>query len=202
MTAAPRSSRPLRLVDGAVDEPTDAVLLAAVATGDERACRVFVERHASRVIGVAMAVCRDRGVAEDVAQRAFEQAWRHAGSYDPDRASARTWLGTIARRVAIDEVRRRRPSPVSPEDLGRLLAPSGSDTERSGLAALERDQVAAALGALPEEQRRAVVLAGIGGLSAREVADTESVPLGTAKTRIRLGMRRMRAALAGEVDRG
>ena len=201
MTAPPRSSRPLRLVDD-VDGPTDAALLAGVSHGDDRACRVFVQRHASRVMGVAMSVCRDRGVAEDVSQRAFEQVWRHAAAFDPERASARTWLLTIARRLAIDEVRRRRPDPLDPDSMGRLLAPATADTERAGLALLERDRVAAALAGLPEDQRRAVVLASIGGLSAREVAEAESVPLGTAKTRIRLGMKRLRSALAAEVDHG
>jgi len=83
-----------------------------------------------------------------------------------------------------------------------VSAPAGADTERAGLAAAERSTVAAALGELPEAQRRAVVLAALGGYSASEVAEIEGVPLGTAKTRIRLGMRRLRAALAGEVDRG
>ena len=150
----------MRLVGLDADGPTDAALLVAVALGDEGACRTFVDRHSSRVFGVALAVCRDRSLAEDVAQRAFEQAWRHAASYDPDRASARTWLLTITRRLAIDEVRRRRPIPLGPDDLDAALAPSGSDTERTGLEAMERDRVAAALAELPESQRRAVVFAG------------------------------------------
>jgi RNA polymerase sigma factor (sigma-70 family) len=184
------------------DEPSDAALLVAVALGDPAACRVFVDRHASAVLGVAASVCRDRTLAEDIAQRAFEQAWRHAASFDGSRASARTWLLVITRRLAIDELRRRRPSPMAPDVMGALLAPAGADTERAGLAAVERSTVSAALADLPEAQRRAVVLAALGGYSASEVAEVEGVPLGTAKTRIRLGLRRLRAALAGEVDHG
>jgi RNA polymerase sigma-70 factor (ECF subfamily) len=188
----------MRLVGLDADGPTDAALLVAVALGDEDACRAFVDRHSSRVFGLALSVCRDRSLAEDVAQRAFEQTWRHAASYDPDRASARTWLLTITRRLAIDEVRRRRPIPLGPDDLAAALAPSGSDTERTGLEAMERDRVAAALAELPESQRRAVVFAALGGRSASEIAEIEGIPLGTAKTRVRLGLRRLRAGLSGE----
>ena len=202
VTTAPRRPRVVRLVDGDVDEPSDAALLTAVALGDGDACRTFVDRHASRVLGVAVGVCRDRTLAEDIAQRAFEQAWRHAASFDPTRASARTWLLTITRRLAIDELRRRRVTPVAPDDLLGLISPAASDTERAGLAEAGRDRVLAALRTLPDEQRRAVVLASLGGHSAREVADIEDVPLGTAKTRIRLGLRRLRAELADEVDHG
>lgn len=187
---------------GDVDEPTDAALLVAVALGDGAACRSFVDRHASAVLGVAVSVCRDRTLAEDIAQRAFEQAWRHAASFDATKASARTWLLVITRRLAIDELRRRRPSPLPPDALGPLLAPSTADPERAGLAAVERARVSAALAELPEAQRRAVVLAALGGYSASEVAEVEDVPLGTAKTRIRLGMRRLRASLAEGSDRG
>jgi RNA polymerase sigma factor (sigma-70 family) len=191
----------MRLV-GDVDEPTDAALLVAVALGDGGACRVFVDRHARAVLGVAVSVCHDRTLAEDIAQRAFEQAWRHAASFDAARASARTWLLVITRRLAIDELRRRRLDPLPPDALGALLSPASSDTERDGLASLQRVQVSGALAQLPEPQRRAVVLAALGGYSASEVADIEGVPLGTAKTRIRLGMRRLRSSLAGEVDHG
>jgi RNA polymerase sigma factor (sigma-70 family) len=202
VTTAPRRTRVVRLVDGDVDGPSDAALLTAVALGDGDACRTFVDRHASRVLGVAVSVCRDRTLAEDVSQRAFEQAWRHAASFDPARASARTWLLTITRRLAIDELRRRRISPVAPDDLLGLLAPAAADTERAGLASAGRARVIAALRTLPDEQCRAVVLASLGGHSAREVAEIEDVPLGTAKTRIRLGLRRLRAELADEVDHG
>jgi RNA polymerase sigma factor (sigma-70 family) len=184
------------------DQPSDAALLVAIALGDATACRVFVDRHAAAVIGVAVSVCRDRTLADDIAQRAFEQAWRHAASFDAGRASARTWLLVITRRLAIDELRRRRPSPLAPDALGAVMGSANSDTERAGMAAAERSVVSAALAELPVAQRRAVVLATLGGYSASEVAEIEGVPLGTAKTRIRLGMRRLRAALAGEVDHG
>lgn len=181
--------------------PDDA-LLVAVGLGDGDACREFVSRYASRVYGLALSMCRDRALAEDVAQQAFERVWRHAASFDPSRGSARTWLFTITRRVAIDQLRTRRSSPVAPDDLFPLLTASSEDTERSALRSVEREQVSTALAALPELQRRAVVLATIGGRSASEIALIEGVPLGTAKTRVRLGLRRLRAALAKEEHGG
>ncbi len=203
VTALPRSRRaaaPARRAPGAASD--DGALLVAIALGDEEATRAFVHRHGPQVFGLAMTLCRDRSLAEDVAQRTFERAWRHAASFDGERASARTWLLTITRRLAIDELRRRRPSPVAPDDLTALLAPSTADTEGAGLAGVERARVTAALAELPDEQRRAVVMAALGGLSAREVAEVEGVPLGTAKTRVRLGLRKLRATLSREVDDG
>ena len=177
----------------------DARLLRAVADGDEDACRSLVDGFGPAVFGLARSLCRDRGVAEDIAQRTFERVWRHAGSFDSSRGSAAAWILTITRRLAIDELRRRPVTPLAPDDMGPLLAPAASDTERAGLRAGEREAVSRALSELPEAQRRAVVLATLGGRSASEVADLEGVPLGTAKTRIRLGLRRLRDTLDGEV---
>jgi len=199
VTTSPRADR--RVSADPAGLP-DAALLAAVALGDDHACRSFVDRHAAAVFGLAVGMCRDRGLAEDVTQRAFERVWRHAGSFDADRASARTWVMTITRRLALDELRRRRPHPLAPEDLAGVLAPAATDTEQSGMRDAERVVVARALSQLPEDQRRAVVLATLGGRSGAEIAVIEDIPLGTAKTRIRLGLRRLRALLDGEVDRG
>jgi RNA polymerase sigma-70 factor (ECF subfamily) len=199
VTTSPRADR---APSAEVADPSDAALLVAVSVGDDDACRRFVDRHAPAVFGLALGMCRDRSLAEDVTQSTFERAWRHAGAYQSDRASARTWLLTIARRLAIDELRRRRPQPVAPDDLARLLDPGRADTEHAALRDAERRSVVQALGELPEPQRRAVVLAALGGRSATEVAAEEGIPLGTAKTRIRLGLRRLRAELDGEVDHG
>jgi RNA polymerase sigma-70 factor (ECF subfamily) len=199
VAAFPRTARSQRSEARLVP---DEVLLDAVARGDDAATRAFVARHAPAVLGLAVSLCGDRGLAEDVTQRAFERAWRHAGAFDPSRASARTWLLTITRRLAIDELRRHRPRPLPPDQLSPLLAPSGSDTERAGLLDAERSVVVRALGQLPEPQRRAVVLAALQGRTASEVAELEGVPLGTAKTRIRSGLRRLRGILGEEVDRG
>lgn len=180
----------------------DGELLAAVAAGDEDACRRLVADHAPAVLGLAVVLCGDRSQAEDLTQQAFERAWRHAGSFDAARGSARTWLLTITRRLAIDHLRARRTTPLAPDDLAGLIAPSPADTEHAGLRGSTRERVVAALAELPEPQRRAVVLMALGGRSATEVAALEGIPVGTAKTRVRLGLQRLRSTLAEEVDHG
>lgn len=180
----------------------DEVLLAGYLIGDEELAMAFVRRFQAKVYGVAVAVTADAATAEDVAQLAFERAWRHGGAFDPRRGSVVTWLSTITRHVAIDAVRVRRPLPVDADVVLAQVATGGGPEG----AALDHDAVAelrTALRRLPAEQARAVVLAGIAGLSASEVAEREGIPLGTAKTRIRAALRRLRTALeAAGVDRG
>ncbi|EPD62206.1 MULTISPECIES: RNA polymerase sigma factor [unclassified Streptomyces] len=186
------------------DRLDDASLVAGLALGDEQAALAFVRRFQDAVFGLALSVTRDRALAEDVSQEVFVRAWRAAGNYDPRRASALTWLLTITRNAAIDAVRARRPTPVLAETLERLLdvtlrsAADTGDTERLALLTLESERALARLQALPEEQARAVALAVLGGCTAAEVGRHENIPLGTAKTRIRTGLRRLRDTLKEE----
>jgi RNA polymerase sigma factor (sigma-70 family) len=178
---------------------SDDALLAGLATGDAEAAAAFVRRFQRRVYGLAVTIVGDARTAEDVAQEAFLRAWRHAGAYDPRRGTVVTWLLTITRNLAIDAIRVRRPIAVDPDTLlGLDLA--GAERLPDELAALrdDSDRLAAALARLPDEQRRALVLAGLLGHTAREVSEVEGIPLGTAKTRIRTGLIRLRAALATE----
>ncbi|MFI8535170.1 RNA polymerase sigma factor [Streptomyces aquilus] len=184
------------------DRVDDASLVAGLALGDEQAATAFVRRFQNAVYGLALSVTREPGLAEDVSQEVFVRAWRAAGSYDPRRASALTWLLTITRNAAIDAVRARRPTPVLAETLERLIdvtlradAEEADGTERLALVALESERALARLRSLPQEQARAVALAVIGGCTAAEVGRHEDIPLGTAKTRIRTGLRRLREAL-------
>jgi RNA polymerase sigma factor (sigma-70 family) len=184
--------------------PDDDALLAGMATGDGAAAEMFVRRHAPSVIGVAMAVVSDRQVAEDVAQETFWRAWRAAATYDPRRGSVRSWLLAISRNAAIDHVRVRRAHPVAP---GRLAALLGSDpaqgvAEDALMTEADAREVRAALAALPDEHRRAILQAAVGGRTAAEVGLAEGIPLGTAKTRIRTGLRRMRNTLEVDARRG
>ncbi|MFV8183787.1 MULTISPECIES: sigma-70 family RNA polymerase sigma factor [unclassified Streptomyces] len=186
------------------DRVDDASLVAGLALGDEQAALAFVRRFQDAVFGLAVSVTHDRALAEDVSQEVFVRAWRAAGNYDPRRASALTWLLTITRNAAIDAVRARRPTPVLAETLERLLdvtlrsAADTNGTERLALLALESERALARLRALPEEQARAVALAVLGGCTAAEVGRHENIPLGTAKTRIRTGLRRLRETLKEE----
>jgi RNA polymerase sigma-70 factor (ECF subfamily) len=182
------------------DRTDDAALVAGFALGDEQAAVAFVRRFQDAVYGLALSVTREPGLAEDVSQEVFVRAWRAAGNYDARRASALTWLLTITRNAAIDAVRARRPTPVLAENLERLLDVTlqTEDPERLTLVALESERALARMRGLPLEQARAVALAVIGGCTAAEVGRHEGVPLGTAKTRIRTGLRRLRDALKEE----
>jgi len=178
---------------------SDDALLAGLATGDPEAASAFVRRFQRRVFGLAVTIVGESRAAEDVAQEAFLRAWRHAGAYDARRGTVVTWLLTITRNLAIDAVRVRRPITLDPDViLGLDLA--GAERLPEELVALrdDADRLVAALARLPADQRRALVLAGLMGRTAREVSEVEGIPLGTAKTRIRTGLLRLRAALVSE----
>lgn len=181
------------------DRLDDAALLAAIALDDHAAATVFVRRHQQAVYGLAVTMCPDTMLAQDVAQQTFERVWRHAGSYDVRRGSATTWLLTITRRLCIDLFRAKSSKPTDPDELLRLLPPSPDSVEDTALARTEAGLLRAAVNALSPEQRRAVVFASMGGHTAAEIAEIEHIPLGTAKTRLRQGLIRLRADLPAEM---
>ncbi len=174
----------------------DHVLLNGFAIGDAHTGAAFVRRFQGRVYGMAINLLGDQGLAEEVAQEAFVRAWEHAATYDPGRASVATWLLRITHNLAIDALRRRRPVALGPEAVA-ALTPAGPATTvedatvTSDLAA----QARAALTRLPPGQAKAVWLAAFYGHSAQQVAVCESIPLGTAKSRIGRGLRTLRAEL-------
>ncbi len=180
------------------DRASDAALVAALALGDEAAAVAFVRRFERRVFGLAVSVTRDRGLAEDVSQETFLRAWKAAGTYDIRRGSVLTWLLTITRNLAIDAVRARRATPTDDAVLDNLIATTLRDPSGDVDQQLDAAQSVQHLRELPPEQARAVVLAVVGGNTAQQVADHEGIPLGTAKTRIRTGLLRMRQALEVE----
>jgi RNA polymerase sigma-70 factor (ECF subfamily) len=175
-----------------------------MAAGDRAAAAGFVRRHAAAVTGAAFQVVRDRAMAEDVAQEAFLKAWRAAATYDPRRGSARVWLLSISRNAAIDLMRVRRAAPLGPDAMTGLLAGDaiGDAPDDRLVQQAEAVEVRHALDRLPEDQRRAVLLAAVAGLSAAQVGEIEQIPLGTAKSRIRLALVRMRDTLEVEARRG
>ncbi len=189
----------------ATDRAGDAALLAGMGIGDEQAATAFVRRFESRVYGLALSICGDPWLAQDIAQEAFLRSWRAAATYDQRRASALTWLLTITRNVAIDAVRARRTAPAEASVLEDLInatmqATGSTPAEDEAVQRVERDRAVAALRGLPVEQARAVVLACIGGRTAVEIGELENVPVGTAKTRIRAGLRRMRVRMEADDD--
>jgi RNA polymerase sigma factor (sigma-70 family) len=175
---------------------SDDALLDGLAAGDPDATAAFVERFQRRVFGVAHRIVNDSRLAEDVAQETFLRAWQRADAFDPRRGTVKAWLLTIARNLAIDTIRLRRMVIVDPAEIIERRDPDG-DRGPADLALLssETERLRSALADLPPEQCRALVLAAFYGRTAREIAETESIPLGTAKTRIRSAMIRLRAAL-------
>lgn len=188
----------VRIVGTSPDQLPDETLLAGLGAGDAELSLAFVRRFQRIVFGVAMAVLGDVTTAEDVAQQAFEQAWRHAQVFDSRRGSVRTWLTTITHNLAVDAIRARTSAPVDPDDLPAILTAVTDTPERLAVAHDSAAELRRALGQLPAAQARAVAMAGIYGMTARQVADAEGIPLGTAKTRIRDGMQKLRAAYLPE----
>jgi len=176
----------------------DETLLAGLGAGDADLSVAFVRRFQGLVFGVAVTVLGDRNVAEDVAQQAFERAWRHAQMFDSRHGTVRGWLTRIAHNLAIDVIRARSSAPVDPSDLTELLTAVSDSPERLAVANESAAGLRRELRRLPAEQARAVAMAGIYGMTARQVADAEGVPVGTAKTRIRSGLQKLRAALLPE----
>jgi RNA polymerase sigma-70 factor (ECF subfamily) len=180
---------------------SDESLLAGLASSDPDGSAAFVRRFQGRVYGLAMTIVGDASMAEEVAQESFMRAWRHAAAFDPSRGRVITWVLAITRNVAVDALRMRRQVPVDPDLLIGLRADSRSDPEAMGLLAHESQRVQTALAGLPDEQRRAVLMSAFYGRTAREIGDIERIPLGTAKTRIRTGLQKLRDALEVTNDR-
>ena len=186
--SAGRTSQPadVRHVD-------DVRLMERIVAGDHAAFALLYDRHAPRVLGLLIRSLRHRADAEDVLQDTFHQVWRSSSQYAPQRSSPEVWVMLIARSRLLDFLRRRR-SDAS----GSLAHTEAAPTDP--LASLTRDEAAqhvhAALARLPDEQRAVISLAFFGGLTHRQVAEQQEIPLGTAKTRILLGIRSLRNSLS------
>lgn len=176
--------------------PDLADLLRRCGRGDEGAFARLYDATASRVFGLAVRVVRDPAQAEEVAQEAFLDIWRTAGRYDPGRGSALAWLLTITHRKAVDRVRSAESATRRDVNYHQQNQPVEHDsTAEAAHASLEAHRVRGALAHLTEVQREAVSLAYLGGYTHTEVATMLDLPVGTAKTRIRDGLIRLRDAL-------
>ena len=184
-------------------ELDDIALVARLADGDMDAFQALYDRFNVVVYSTALRVVGDSGAAEDVTQDVFLRLWRRPERFDPERGRFISWLLSTTRNRAIDELRgrgRRKRFATDPPE----AAENSADPDRAGdpihLAALSetKDAVRRALLTLPVEQRRAIEMAYFGGMTQVEVAEALVQPLGTIKTRIRLGMQKMRAALGDE----
>jgi RNA polymerase sigma-70 factor (ECF subfamily) len=182
---------------------SDEAVIAGMAAGDTDAARELIGRYQRRVFGLAMTILGSRPEAEDVAQETFLRVWRHAEAFDARRASVATWVLSIAHNAAIDAARLRRWDPVDPHAITALgLAERHTGPEDAAVTATEVERVREALGHLPGTQCEALVAAAVLGRTAVEIAEAQGVSLGTAKSRIRAGLRHTRDLLrSGEVAR-
>jgi RNA polymerase sigma-70 factor, ECF subfamily len=185
VVSAPALSRPATR--------TERRLAGALRRGDERALRDVHAQFGAAVFGYLNSVLRDRAAAEDVFQQVLTEVWRRGPQYDPARASLATWILTIARSRAIDELRRRRPEPLDPSDL-----PENGNEPDPHDAALERWRMAHLLEQLPDDERHLLELRFYAGLSQREISDRTGLAMGTIKSRMVRGLERLRALLDAE----
>jgi RNA polymerase sigma-70 factor (ECF subfamily) len=175
-----------------------AVLLRAVGEGDQEAFARLYDLTAPRVFGLVLRVLRDRAQAEEVTQEVYMQVWRAASDYDPERGSPLAWLLTVAHRRAVDRVRSAQSQSKREVVYESRATQRPVDTTSETVhERLEAGRVRVAVDALSPAQRTAIELAYFGGLTHREVAEQLGVPLGTAKTRIRDGLGRLRRQLEG-----
>ena len=180
---------------GAIRQLVMSNLLQSLAErGDDSAFQTLYRTYGPRVKTYMMRHGADAGSAEDLAQETLLQVWRKAALYAPEKGSVSTWIFTIARNLRIDKLRREVPLQQLPENHGET--PSDEPLPDEQTAAGERQRrVQAAVAALPAELREVLTLAFVEGLSHGEIADRTGVPLGTIKSRIRLGYQKVRAAI-------
>ena len=188
---------PLPTPDGQV--PEEDHLLERMAAGDALAMAPFYDLLASRAYALALRITRDPDIAQDVVQESFVGTWSRAASWDADRGSGRTWFLSIVHHRAIDALRRRRgPTVQLPEPGDGMPTPAvlaAPDPWPEVSERLDRALVLDALRRLPDAQRVAIELAYFQGLSQGEIAVVTSAPLGTVKSRVRLGLLALRADL-------
>ncbi len=179
----------------------DVQLIERLLVRDESALREVIEEYGGVVHGMARRVLAEPALAEEVAQDTFLALWRRPGAFDPDRGSLQSFLLGIVRNKAVDLVRKEESLRRTRETLAREL-PMSEQSYDPGAEVEERQRVLAALGTLTEVQREAVVLAYFGGRTYREVAAELEIPEGTAKTRLRDALIRLRQTLAPSESEG
>jgi RNA polymerase sigma factor (sigma-70 family) len=183
---------------------TDNTLLVQIAQRDQAALSTLYDRYARIIYAIAFRSLRSAEESEEVVLDVFAQVWRIADRYDPRKSRSDTWIFMLARSRILDRLRklqRRTPSSGEVLDIAQIQVSSSSVDPLDAAVVSERcEQVRAVLGQLPDEQRLVLELAYYQGLSHSEIAQSTGIALGTIKTRIRLGLSKLRSALGHSED--
>jgi RNA polymerase sigma-70 factor (ECF subfamily) len=171
----------------------DLLVMSRMRAGDDTALAEVMDRYGPLVLALARSVTRSEAVAEDVLQEVFTNLWTRPERFDPERGSLRAYLGAMAHRRAVDSVRRSERQRRR-EERADVLSPLVSVDESDAM--MTSDAIIKAVAKLPDEQRQAVELAYWRGLTQEEIATTLGLPLGTAKSRLRLASAKLREWLA------
>jgi RNA polymerase sigma-70 factor (ECF subfamily) len=182
---------------GSLVAASDEDLLRAAADGLEEAIAVLFDRYQGLMYGLALKITADPTLAQDAVQEAFLGIWRHASRFDPSRAAGRAWILAIAHHRAIDALRRRRPTSqlAADDDAALPAALVAPDIWGEVSRRLDAGSVRAALARLAPLQREAIELAYFAGLTHQAIAARTGAPLGTVKSRVRLGLQALRTEI-------
>jgi RNA polymerase sigma-70 factor (ECF subfamily) len=178
----------------------DGAVLRAMQGGDQAAVAALYDRYGGAAYGLAYRITNDATLAEDVVQEAYVSVWKQCGRFDPGRGQVRSWLLTIVHHRAVDAVRRRanRPERALPEGAEEFLEATGRPEDLAEMS-MDAAAVREAVAQVPEDQRRTIVMAYFEGLTHVEIAERMQVPLGTVKSRLRIGLEKMRETLRPKV---
>jgi RNA polymerase sigma-70 factor (ECF subfamily) len=179
----------------------DQLLITAIARGESHALEVLYDRYSGVVYRLAFRMLKHREQSEEIVQEVFWRVWRRSASFERERGRVAQWIFGIAHNLCIDEMRRMRarPNPVYDDEnhpVIQQLVDDQVDVPAAAWASEQRRVIVSALASLPSAQREAIELAYFGGLSHQEIADQLDRPLGTIKTRVRLGLQKLGSILS------
>jgi RNA polymerase sigma-70 factor (ECF subfamily) len=182
-------------VTACVDDD-DATLLRRISARDSVALSELYERYRARALAIALRVTNNRAMAEEIVQESFLSIWRHAGTYNPLLGAVRPWIFAIVQNAAIDSLRHARDHSRQMPLEEAWMSPSRTDVFLDAYANVQRAQIWACLRQLPDEQRAAIERVYYSGESFVEISREMGIPIGTVKSRVRLGMTKLRRMLA------
>lgn len=183
------------------ERDADQRLMRSFAARDVGAADVLYQRFAGRIYGLGLVMLGNEAAAQDLVQDTFVKLWRNADRYDRSRGKLETWVLLIARSLAIDAIRRRVLEVRTLESADRPTeVDQGPGPDERAVTVDLTDRARRAMSSLPAEQRAALELAYLGGKTSAEISDLEGIPVGTAKTRIRAALLRLRDLLASDIE--